>query len=412
MEPGGIATKKCTKCGGTKSVGQFAANRHGADGRASQCKQCVNRRRSRAAKPRPAAAVKDHVRRGDIEAVREAVTDPKAARKLLGAAALHGRDEVFDYLLGLAGDGDLNGALVATVAVKATIPVTEANVRLAQALLKRGANPDARGGWNHDTALVWAATGGYTELVDVLLEAGATVDLYAAAALGRVEVVRAHLDDHRAAVESEDVNGMTALHQCARSGLATAAVSETAELLLDRGADPNRRDAKAAVRPFSFGYTAMEWAAERATLEFITLLLNRGAEVDPGGVSSQASLRGALGNSPEVVDLLINSGLDIDGADPGDGSTVLHGAANFPHPEKVEMLLTRGAAVDVRTHDGRTPLHRAAERNRSARVATMLVDAGATVNARDASAITPLGYALERGKEKVAQYLRGVGGVV
>lgn len=91
---------------------------------------------------------------------------------------------------------------------------------------------------------------------------------------------------------------------------------------------------------------------------------------------------------------------------PEHGDTLLHHAANFPHPEIVAWLIKHGTNVNVKMDDGRTPLHRAAERNTGPRVCRMLLEANAEINAKDDTSKTPLSYAVEKNKRKVADFLR------
>ena len=46
FENGILVYKKCTKCGEVKAVDRFAKNKTTSTGLASQCKDCVNKRRS------------------------------------------------------------------------------------------------------------------------------------------------------------------------------------------------------------------------------------------------------------------------------------------------------------------------------------------------------------------------------
>lgn len=80
-----------------------------------------------------------------------------------------------------------------------------------------------------------------------------------------------------------------------------------------------------------------------------------------------------------------------------DGWTPLHLAAYFGHRAVAESLLDRGADVNARSRSttfGRenTPLHAAAA-NRQTSTAELLMERGAEINARDGSGLTPLALA-------------------
>ncbi len=66
-----------------------------------------------------------------------------------------------------------------------------------------------------------------------------------------------------------------------------------------------------------------------------------------------------------------------------DGYTILHRAAQAGHLQLVELLIAKGAPVDIRSHDGnnRTPLHLAASENQIDTV-TLLLEKGADIDAR------------------------------
>jgi ankyrin repeat protein len=192
-----------------------------------------------------------------------------------------------------------------------------------------------------------------------------------------------------------DVGGMMPLHCCAASRLGDG-TRRVAELLLAHGAKVDERD-RAHERGLWSPGTPIAWAAN-GNEHVAELLLERGA--DPNGALLQA-----LQHCPAIADLLLRYRVDLNHPS-AQGQRVLHHLANFPRPAAVAWLLAHGADVNVCMDDGRTPLHRAAERNSGTNVVEMLLAVGAAVNARDAAGLTPLGYALQNQKTKVAAFLR------
>jgi len=148
-------------------------------------------------------------------------------------------------------------------------------------------------------------------LVEDLLAAGAPLDVFDAAALGRVEELQALLDE-----------------------------------------DPARRDVESAD-----GFTPLHLAAFFGHVRATELLLNRGAPCDP--VSSNP-LRvhpinsAAAGAHEVVVHLLLDHGADAD-ATMSDGYRPLHAAAHNDRPDMVRLLLERGADPNARNDLGETP---------------------------------------------------------
>ena len=88
-----------------------------------------------------------------------------------------------------------------------------------------------------------------------------------------------------------------------------------------------------------------------------------------------------------------------------EGTTPLDDACLKGQRELVDLLLTRGAKVDLRNRAGATPLHDAALGG-DAGVVKMLLDHGADVNARDTeTGATPLYNAASWGRQEVLELL-------
>lgn len=85
--------------------------------------------------------------------------------------------------------------------------------------------------------------------------------------------------------------------------------------------------------------------------------------------------------------------------------SLLHMAANGGNPKIVELLLSKGAAVDARATDETTPLHYAAGKGH-AKVARALLKHGADPSIAS-SGKTALDLAEEHGREGVVKLLRG-----
>jgi len=155
---------------------------------------------------------------------------------------------------------------------------------VARILLDAGANIEAKTSWGA-SPLDWAATMGSVRVADLLLSRGASgFTLVAAAALGKLEEVKATVapgadlsaqrrqgapaspnDDWPA--DSAYIRGdvlSDAMYAAARNGH-----TQVVEYLLDRGAAP---DAKGV-----FGATALHWAAINGHRNTVDLLLARGA---------------------------------------------------------------------------------------------------------------------------------------
>ncbi|XP_030385731.1 transient receptor potential channel pyrexia [Scaptodrosophila lebanonensis] len=174
-----------------------------------------------------------------------------------------------------------------------------------------------------------------------------------------------------------DLRGRTPLHfACCRGHVPIA------KLLLDRGADPNRWDAKKEVTP-------LHCAASAKSVECILLLLKRKANIN-SGIEKRSPLHFAIDrDAVECVETLLKYG-----ADPNTPQvyteTPLHTACASGFTKCVELLLSHHADVRSQFGEGKvTALHLAAE-NDYAECARLLLDHGADVNCRNASHQTPL----------------------
>ena len=211
-------------------------------------------------------------------------------------------------------------------------PLTKAvksrDVQAVRALLKSGADVNARGG-DGSTALVWAANVSNAGIARALISAGATVDvandfgitpLLHASRIGDATMVdlllQAGANPSKAHPEGE-----TPLMAAARSGSVPAA-----RLLLARGVDVNAAESFQKT-------TALMWAAAEGHLDVVGLLLEAGA--DP-------NLQG------HVTSLAERANADH----PTGGFTALMYAARRGDEALVRRLVAGGANVNSKNGDG------------------------------------------------------------
>ena len=194
-------------------------------------------------------------------------------------------------------------------------------------------------------------------------------------------------------------------------------------LLLDSGADPNKRSS----------YNGpLHDAARMGSAEITTILIKAGADVELSGFGGVRPLHSAaMAGQAKVVTILLESGAKVDsrdntgrtpllsfmsghtadvstlialleaGADPNllDGPVAYHPldyAAMHGRADVAELLIAFGADMNAKDNlYGGTPLHYAiwyAPRGHL-EVAQLLIDCGADVNAKDANGLTPLDVA-------------------
>ena len=218
------------------------------------------------------------------------------------------------------------------------------DVPLVQALLARGAKPDAMNRYGA-SPIAEAVKAAQPALVKLLLDAGSDV-------------------------EAPNGDGQSLLMLAARTGSV-----EIAKLLVERGADVNAREAWR-------DQTALMWAAEGAFGELVQFLIDHGADVRARAAANdwgaqitsepRAQYRPAGGLTPltyaaragceACVSAILAAGEDIDRPTP-DAVTALMLAIDNLEFDTAKVLLDAGANPHVSDWWGRTALYLAVDMN-------------------------------------------------
>jgi ankyrin repeat protein len=285
-------------------------------------------------------------------------------------------------------------------------------VDAASVLIKAGANVNAVESWRGQTALMWAASQGNPEMVRLLIESGA--DPNAVSALRNW----ARTTTAEPRPQWRPPGGFTALQLAAREGCAACATE-----LVKAGAKLDTASPD--------GITALLFAVLNARFDTAKVLIAAGADVNLADKWGRAPLYSAIdynttprGGRPdrpssdvatplEIATLLLDRKADIDfaltafppyrllGPDRGGdallttGATPLTRAAKACDVPAAQLLLSRGAKVDVATSQGLTPLLVVAGANwaitdtrgrfrnekQCIEMGRLLLDAGASINA-------------------------------
>ena len=294
--------------------------------------------------------------------------------------------------------------------------VDNGDIRTATVLLAHGAEVNAKETKGGQTALMWAVANRSPELVQLLLDhgadaharsAGGFTSLLFAAQQGLVDSGRALLQAGADVNERRSGNRMTALMVAAASGNNAFAI-----LLLENGANPDLTDES--------GFTALHYAAsDRNGLDVVRALLGRGAQPNPrttrdtrANTTSGVSVKGAtplfLAASRGHVETV--RALATGGADPrittDNGTAPLHVATWGGDPyfrdwtdeekrnlfESTRLLIELGSDVNSAGEHGWTALHGAAYKGVDAAI-QLLVERGARIEVFDEYGQTPLSIA-------------------
>jgi ankyrin repeat protein len=215
-----------------------------------------------------------------------------------------------------------NGAEVNDDPKRATILLTFAAEyglkNLAEKVLARGkADINAVTDYAEDNPLLAAISSGQTDIAEMLIAAGANVD------------IRRH---H---------SGDTALHIAARKS-----DEKVVRLLLAKGVAIDTQNAA--------GETPLHVAVVAGGMSMVEFLASQGARVNTADVKGNTPLHHAARESRDMTELLISKGAVVNATNDG-GDTPLHNAALRDQREIVELLLAHGADADARNRAGKTP---------------------------------------------------------
>jgi ankyrin repeat protein len=132
-----------------------------------------------------------------------------------------------------------------------------------------------------------------------------------------------------------------------------AGQDHTVELFLKAGVNVRAKDPE----PSSDGWQPIHLAAHLGNLEVVKLLLRHGAQIDEPAPGRRVGLTPLLlAGSSAVAKYLIERGADVNRAGPHTGFTALHRAAASGDVELIELLLRKGAPINVASKIGQMPL--------------------------------------------------------
>lgn len=280
------------------------------------------------------------------------------------------------------------------------------NRAMLKTLLELGADVNRRSDWDMGpwSPLHSAVFMRNPELTNFLLDHGAELDAHTAAGLGRVDDLKRMLESSPAIVHEPGGDGCTPLH--------FADTNETAQLLMDHGADVHAR----CVDHYS---TPVQYLADKRP-HVARYLFSRGATADIFSAilaDDQEVVARLIEECPGVFDQRINQETFPPGPQHdvhnimtfsiGGDSTPMHAAAKSNRVWAIDLLVSAGHCPNVRGgYDDATPLHLAAWNDQPEVIAALLKH-GADINVRSGEIHnnSPAGWAIVAGSADAFQVL-------
>jgi ankyrin repeat protein len=272
------------------------------------------------------------------------------------------------------------------------------NLPLVQWLVEQGADINITAAVNHESFVQltpYCAAIYYKrpQVAEYLQWRGTQIDIFRAAFLGDIDLVRKELAADPSLIQAEDPQDNIYFVPLL-SFAVVGGNTEMIEFLLDQGA---------AIKPYSTQLLSL--AAKAGRKDLLDLLVNHHAQVpaagyyffntydldilryllDHGASANQASdngfpplvyvCRGDKGEQPEKIELLLEYGAQVNEVGPK-GRTALHYAAAAGFLKVMTILLNHAADFTIRDAQGETPLQRA-QRNQKIAAVHLLEKHGA-----------------------------------
>lgn len=244
----------------------------------------------------------------------------------------------------------------------------DAGYEIASLLVTHGTTVNSE--WRDGgTLLLYAIYNGHPKIAQLLIEAGADVNM------GN-------------SLRSQK----TPLHEASYRGMLQVVKS-----LLSNGARVNARSNR--------GESPLYTAAESSHVEVVRVLLAHGADPNPSGNNAWQPLLAVAGNGNlQIAKMLIEAGADVQTSVSDERFIPFHTAAREDHSDLLRLFIEAGTPVDLNIGNYLTALHLAVSNSKLAAART-LVGAGADVNAKDSNEKCPLSMVKGENAVPIAELL-------
>ena len=243
-------------------------------------------------------------------------------------------------------------------------------------------------------------------MIKVLLDAGArpddcsegrTTPLMMAVLGDRLETAQTLLD-HGANPLARDDTGQLPIHYLA---FAEGSQLKVVELLVKRGNNVNAADNEGET-------VLMKALHKRVDVSILRSLIAHGANVNARSKNGNSALLEATGvGDVRTILQLLEYGAEVNAS--GDHVSPLGCAVFYESLQTVEMLLAHGAKVDPVDVEGNTPLIFSIEYSSHPKIVNVLIEHGADVNHRNNAGETALSLAKKQNYTKTIQLLEAAG---
>lgn len=250
--------------------------------------------------------------------------------------------------------------------------------------------------------LITAVKYGDVAIVSLLLDHGADVNLLDVSYKTPLHFSSMYSTPHIAQmlisagveIDRQDEAGLTALHCAVSKGC-----EEQVRLLVDRGANILLKTKVRETALYRLFREPIDW-----NYGICKLLLEKGANCNDDNWEESPFLNALRNGSLKFIKLMLSYGADISIMSP-QGLIASHFAAENPHTDVIEFILDHGLDIDSRMNqESFTPLHIAAKCGNFGGC-EILLKRGATINAISRSGTSPLHEAIASSQLQSARVL-------
>jgi len=284
--------------------------------------------------------------------------------------------------------------------------------QIIEFLMARGADTEARN-MDGKTPIHFAAEAGSKAAIEILIEQGADLNAQDSSGCTALHYVTDEEIARFLIGKGADLKVRNSFDASPLNVALSHNLNGMARFFIDSGADVNCKD--------KIGWTPLHEVMRNAGTilerndkhDIAEMLLQKGADIDAADQNGMTPLHMTCDkNLPELTRLFIAHSVNVNAGDH-DGTTPLHIAAFRGAHEIVEMLLECNADVCCTDREGSTPLHELFREEHHSddeaeriKCAELLISRGAAANVKDKKGDTPISIAISSMYSRSAEFLQ------